>query len=86
MKKVDDILEEYDYKCYKGNSHKELFSIREVRELIKLAQEDAIRETVRECSENAEAIEGWNTGYSGSAASVNKQSIFSVADKLIKEL
>ena len=101
MKKVDDILEEYDYKCYKGNSHKELFSIREVRELIKLAQEDAIRGTVEECAKSAEIEERdyrhnptkisnygeevcseWEGIYYG----VDKQSILSVADKLIKEL
>ena len=38
-----------------------------------------IRETWNEAldkaAESAEAIEGWNTGYSGNAASVDKQSI-----------
>ena len=52
MKKAEQILEDYDYACYRGTCHKEFFSTREVTQLIKLAQEDAIKETVKECSSN----------------------------------
>ena len=52
MKKAEQILEDYDYACYRGTCHKELFSISEVTKLLKQAQEDAIRETVKECDEN----------------------------------
>ncbi len=38
---------------------------------------------VDECAKEAEAIDGWNTGYSGSAASVDKDSILRVK-KMIK--
>lgn len=36
---------------------------------------DTWNEALDEASESAEAIEGWNTGFSGNAASVDKQSI-----------
>jgi len=42
-----------------------------VKEIIKLHVEAALKAA----AERAEAIEGWNTGFSGSAASVNKDSI-----------
>jgi hypothetical protein len=37
---------------------------------------------VDKCAENAEAIEGWNTGYSGSAASIDKDSILQVKEMI----
>ena len=43
-------------------------------------QEDAIRETVKECSKNISIK--WNADH----AEINKERFFSVADKLIKEL
>jgi len=53
----------------------------EVKRLIKLAQENAIKETVNECAENAD------TRYiPGVGDLIDKQSILSVADRLIKEL
>lgn len=81
MKKAEQILEDYDYACYRGTCHKELFSTREVTQLIKIAQEDAIRETVKECAENADTTYTPNAG-----TIVDKNSILSVADKLIQQL
>lgn len=36
-----------------------------------------VKAALKAAAENAEAIEGWNTGFSGNAASVNKESILS---------
>ena len=47
----------------------------ELIKLIKQVQKDAWNEALDKAAESAEAIEGWNTGYSGNAASVDKQSI-----------
>lgn len=55
-----------------------------VEKLIKQIQEDVIRETVQECAENAE-IEEYDEHFQYSPH-VNKNSILSIADKLIKEL
>jgi hypothetical protein len=77
MKKAEQILEDYDYACYRGTCHKELFSISEVTKLLKQAQEDAIRETVKECNQDAELV--YNNGELTTA-------ILSVADKLIQQL
>lgn len=49
-------------------------------EVIFNAMREAIRQALELAAENAEVNEGWNTGYSGSAASVNKQSIISVKE------
>lgn len=50
--------------------------------MIQLAQEDAIEETVRRCVEGAECTSVDMDGF----YSVDKESILSVANKLIKEL
>jgi hypothetical protein len=61
-------------------------------DVIKLCQEETVRETVKECVENAKAkiIREWwgNTGseHCDDIPVVIKESILSVADKLIKEL
>jgi hypothetical protein len=34
-----------------------------------------VTEALRQASEKAESIEGWNTGFSGSASSIDKDSI-----------
>lgn len=39
-----------------------------------------VEKALKEAAEKAEAIEGWNTGYSGSAALVDKQSILDAYD------
>ena len=54
--------------------------------VIKAAQEDAIREAVEECSIQAKAVQGHDALTWEPKLLVDKQSIFSVADKLIKEL
>lgn len=54
--------------------------VEEVNRLIKLAQEDAIRETVKEC------IKCKIPDYLNGGERISEQSILSVADKLIKEL
>lgn len=58
----------------------------ELYDIGKQIQIDAIDATVKMCAEKAEAIEGWNTGYSGSAASVDKDSILNCAEILKKEI
>lgn len=71
-----------------------------IKRIIRLAQEDAIRETVKECAENVllsidDIVEKSNgqsylvvdgNHYSETFINIDKQSILSVADKLIKEL
>ncbi len=72
-------------------NHKDLLIV------IKKVQEDAIRETVKECAERAEIRitdnnlieEGYLTSYHDDGCFtyiVSRQSILSVADKLIKKL
>lgn len=86
--------EEYEDKFeLKGLCYEEFLIIK-----FKQIQEEAIRETVKECAENAEAnIEfiGWlneNLEYyniikdQDYELSIDKNSILSIADKLIKEL
>ena len=46
-----------------------------VYRLINRVMKDAWNEAIDKAAESAEAIGGWNTGYSGNAASVDKQSI-----------
>lgn len=47
--------------------------------MIEFAKEKA-RDVLQAAADKAEAIEGWNTGFSGSAASVNKESILNAYD------
>lgn len=83
MKKAEEYL--------KGCEHDGSYiPVNEVLNLLKLAQEDAIREAVKECAENVETYE---YPYMDSCPScghtatyVDMGSILSVADKLIKEL
>jgi len=64
----------------------------QIEGLIKKAQRDAIKETTKKCAENARTcIDPYS--YCGNTGSeyppdviVDKQSIFLIADKLIKEL
>ena len=46
-----------------------------VIEVLEMVQKEAWNEALDKAAESAEAIEGWNTGFSGNAASVDKQSI-----------
>ena len=63
-------------------------------DLIKQAQEDAIRETVKECAENFKLDEykmgiaqgSWRECNSHQNIRINEKSVLSIADKLIKEL
>lgn len=78
---------------YSENYANTVYSIADV---IKMAQEEAIRETVKECAENAETIISddflLELGKFGKIKApsnkdyIYKPSILSVADKLIKEL
>lgn len=96
MRKAEEIILDH-YGCtsleelrdYLG---KENISVTMLVECIRIAQEDAIRATVKEC---ADKVRTCNDPYSycGNTGSeyppdiiVDKQSILSVADKLIKEL
>jgi hypothetical protein len=87
MKKAEDII---FYKIESDTDGCETFyRYEEVIKAIKLAQEDSIRRTAKECAENAQVESVFvSTGdYSGhNKHIVNKQSILSVADKLIKEI
>jgi hypothetical protein len=72
--KIDDFVLKYmsgtiSPDGIKGNYKERIYNA------IKAAQIDAYNQALEDAAESAEAIEGWNTGYSGSAASVDKQSI-----------
>lgn len=45
---------------------------------VKEAIKEIVETVIDKCAEKAEAIEGWNTGFTGSAASVDKDSILNV--------
>ena len=71
---------------------KEDISVKMITECIRIAQEDAIRATVKECANKAKTCNDPNS-YCGNTGSeyppdiiVDKQSILSVADRLIKKL
>ena len=71
---------------------KEDISVKMLVECIRIAQEDAIRAAVKECANKAKTCNDPHS-YCGNTGSeyppdiiVNKQSILSVADRLIKEL
>ena len=96
MRKAEEIILDH-YGCtsleelcnYLG---KEDISVKMLVECIKIAQEDAIRTTVRKCANKAKTCNDPNS-YCGNTGSeyppdiiVDKQSILVVADKLIKEL
>lgn len=55
----------------------------EIIRIIKEAQKDAIRHTVKVCADEAELNYGEDEGQS---TEIDKQSILSVADKLIKDI
>lgn len=46
------------------------------------AIKEIVEAVVDKCAEEAEAIEGYNTGFSGNAASVDKQSILNVKNMI----
>lgn len=71
---------------------KEDISVKMLVECIRIAQEDAIRATVKECADKARTCND-PYSYCGNTGSeyppdiiVDKQSILSVADRLIKKL
>ena len=71
---------------------KEDISVKMIIECIKIGQEDAIRATVKECADKARTCND-PYSYCGNTGSeyppdiiVDKQSILSVADRLIKKL
>ena len=55
LKSAEEYYNDYNLKCYRGVCNKELFSKREMLELIKQAQLDAIQTTVKNCAEEADA-------------------------------
>ena len=96
MRKAEEIILDH-YGCtsleelhdYLG---KEDISVKMIIECIRIAQEDAIRATVKECADKARTCND-PYSYCGNTGSeyppdiiVDKQSILSVADRLIKEL
>lgn len=71
---------------------KEDISVKMLIECVRIAQEDAIRATVKKCANKAKTCNDPNS-YCGNTGSeyppdiiVDKQSILSVADRLIKKL
>lgn len=48
--------------------------------------ESVIKQALETAAEKAEAIEGWNTGFSGSAANVNQESISNTFDETFNKL
>jgi len=75
MKKANEYIKNWSF--YDKIPTKELEAI------IKLAQEDAIRETVKECAESAKL---YFVDLEQTEVEIDGQSILSVADKLIKKL
>ncbi len=57
MKTPEEYLEEYNYKCYQGVCNKELFSIREVRELLTLIQKETWNEALDKAAESADVTD-----------------------------
>ena len=77
MKKAEDYFDIMSSLIYMDcDEHRD-----EAYKLIRIVQEDTIRDAVEECAENAELdSDSYENIY------VDKNSILSVADKLIKEL
>lgn len=48
----------------------------------KAAIKEIVEAAIDKCANEAEAIEGYNTGFSGSAASVDKESILKVKEMI----
>lgn len=46
---------------------------------------NVIKQALETAAEEAEVVEGWNTGFSGNAATVNKQSITNTFDETFKK-
>ena len=96
MKKAEDFKDEIFNLLYVDSDE----DMQDVYKFIKIVQEDAIRETVEECANNAEINFNTNddefisdTDFSfrdgdgnWCKISINEDKIYSVADKLIKEL
>ena len=85
MKKTEEYLEELfeePFNLEEGNIEYDFYKI------IKEAQEDAIRETVKECAKNAKVLHyPYRQMLTGQPSYfVDENSILSVADKLIEEL
>jgi hypothetical protein len=74
MKKADYLFYEQTNENYSTAQFDEIIR------LVKLAQEDAIRETVKKCAESVKV------DFKLIDAKIQLDSILSVADKLIKEL
>ncbi|MFA9239426.1 MAG: hypothetical protein ACEQSQ_05990 [Candidatus Paceibacteria bacterium] len=70
MSKIPTAEEFWELSLSHGNRAAQ---IEDLKRFAKLHVEAALKAAV----ENAEAIEGWNSGLAGSAASVNKESILS---------
>ncbi len=70
---IEEILEKH----HGLNSDEDGYDIFYLNE-IKAAIKEIIEAVIDKCAEKAEAIEGWNTGFSGSASSIDKESILNV--------
>lgn len=78
MKKAEEYLDGIWETEFNGLDELDYFNILAI---IKRVQEEAIRETVKECA-NSATLE-WDFVH---GTSIDKNSILSIADKLIKEL
>lgn len=79
---AEEILEKQDCNGYASGEIYGTFYY-EKEDILKAMKEFAelkCKELLEIVAENAEAIEGYNTGFSGSAASVDKESILNVVD------
>jgi hypothetical protein len=92
MKKVDEYIKDFwgEIKPDLTDSYNRFISVYDIKMIMRRIQEDAIRDTVKECSENAETYEyPYMDGCSNcghTATLIDRQSILLLADKLIKEL
>jgi hypothetical protein len=81
MKKAEDFIKNFGtWDC--ETNYLRVIAVDDCIEAIKLAQEDAIIDTVKECTEHAECTSIDMEGF----YKVDKQSILQVADKLIEQL
>lgn len=81
--RVGRYIEDYDIFNWTLIKSNEKIYVEDIINLIKEAQIDAIQHTVKVCADEAELNYGEDEGQS---TEIDKQSILSVADKLIKEI
>lgn len=85
MKKAEDYLQESF--GWSNESQELTWYVKSWKDFIKRIQEEAIRETVQECANSACVIGNKSSvQYFTQVGSVDRNSILSIADKLIREL